>query len=112
MQVIPIEQGIPFQEVTVRIEDKDYILTFGWNFRRSVWSLTVSDIDRVDIYAISSLTLDSFSGILAVHNPDMPQGSFSIIDTSFSKTEASLDSLGTTHQLLYLTSAELDAMLQ
>ena len=107
MQVIPVEPGVPYQEFTFSIDDVEYIFDMKWNFRREIWSAGVYDADKVLLYSIQSLTLFTYPGMLNMHNPEFPFGSFAVINTSNDYTEATLDSLGESHLFVYFTASEI-----
>ena len=107
MLFIPVDPGIPYQEFSYRIDDVDYVLSFRWNFRREVWSLALFSSDKELIYSISSLVLSSYMGALSSHNLDFPFGCFVLIDTEGENKDATLQSLGSSHTLIFLTGEEV-----
>lgn len=107
MEILSVEAGIPFQDFAQRIAGADYNLELRWNFRREVWALNILDADRVQLYSISSLLVGSFPGLTVVHDRNFPLGAFVMVDTAGESVEASLDSLGNRHQLVFLSGEDL-----
>lgn len=86
-----------------------YTLGWSWNGRTSSWTLTIGDADGSPLLDGKALRLGAL--LLRQHGKasGLPPGDLLLVDVTGTHTEASLTSLGVTHQLLYYTSGELAA---
>lgn len=98
MQLLPIDPGVPWQEITTEIIDADgssatYIFEFKFNTHDNSWYMNVSDANLQPIVQSIRIVLGIYLGRLALH-PLFQQGILVAIDTSRSGKEAGLDDLG------------------
>ena len=92
------------------LDARTYTLIFDWNTRAQVWTMGIQNADGNDLLRGKALRLGSLRIRKHGKAAGLPPGDFLLVDLSGQHQEADLDSLGTTHQLLYYTSNELETL--
>jgi hypothetical protein len=98
MQVLPISPSVPWQEMTVDIDDPSatpatYIFEFKINSRDNTWYMNVTDINRLPIATGVRVVLGTYLGRRYQHIL-FRHGVLVAIDTAQLGKDAGIDDLG------------------
>lgn len=105
---LPIKQEGARFSAAYELDGITYALEFRWNDRDGAWFLQVGDANGVPLISGLKVCL----GILLLGRATsklLPPGDFMAIDTAGRNAEAGFEDLGRRVQILYFTSAELEA---
>ena len=106
VQTIPVLPSVPAQEVVVTLEGRRYILRLDWLGRIETWSFSLFTENETPIVQGKGLVLGADLLRLSRHVPGCPQGQLYLADAQGLDAEATLESLGVRHLVVYVTSDE------
>jgi hypothetical protein len=90
---VPIQPGIPHQEMQLPIADRVYTLEFRWSVREERWYMSVFDEERVPIVVGIAIVLN-FPLAPRCVSEDFWAGVMYAFDTTAANAEPSLTDLG------------------
>lgn len=84
------------------LDGHEYVLTFDWNERSSAWFFSIDDTDETPILSGKKITVgtDLLGGVVGSARPP---GQIVCLEVSAQLIDPTLNSLGDTHELLYVT---------
>ena len=92
---IPTSTTDDLYKVAVTLEGQDYVFTFAWNYRSSVWEMTIDGV-------VSSVPVLIGVNLLAsVPLSTRPPGTLLAVDSSNQDLDPGLNDLGDRVSLLY-----------
>lgn len=99
--VIPCAAGdTPNWTQRTSLGGQDYVLSFAWSQRESVWRLQLADQDGSPIW--SGVLVVGLTLLRRVVDSRRPVGELVFLDTLAADEEATYSSLGTRHVLYYV----------
>jgi hypothetical protein len=112
MIVIPIEAGLPNQEMNIALDGVSFVLRFFWNERDESWYWELFDGARAPIWCGARIA----TGALLLQQcvaPNRPKGELVAIDTRGKDLDPTLDDFGEDGlvKLMYLTADDVAAAL-
>lgn len=103
MITIPVAFRAPHQRQTTTLGGRRYILALDWIQRIQRWTISISTEDGALLLAGKGLAVEADLLKQVRYNPAVPRGLLTLLDLErTSSTEASLESLGRRHALVYL----------
>ena len=105
---IPGPGSYPDRSFDIQLDGTTYRARWLWNERVGVWTFSLADRDGVAIVSgvRAVLNVDLLSGCV---DPRRPPGPILVVDPTGTGTEATIDSLGQSVKVVYLTAAEIAA---
>lgn len=101
--VIPLSGGAyAAYTQTTSLDGKDFSMLLEWNWRCAAWFLSLFDSDGAPVLESQKLVIDA-DLLHGVTQANRPVGKLILLEISGAYTEATFESLGTRHQLHYLT---------
>lgn len=97
---VPRDRVAHFVQTTT-FDGRPFRLRFSWNGRIGRWFVSIATGAGVDLVQSKALVLGADVLRQVRWNPDAPQGSLTVVDLEGAGVEASLDSLGTRHRVVY-----------
>ena len=111
MVVLPVFQDRSARyEYDIELAGVVYHLKFAWNAREEAWYMDIQDQDEVDILVGIKLVIN-YRLLLQYRALDVPDGDFICWDLEQNPVAGGItfDNLGTRYQLLFFTTAEIEA---
>ena len=103
IQIIPITNTNSSFIERATLAGHLYILRFDWSDAESRWRLSIMDqVNNPILMGIPMNESESLTGRFIVTVPTIPQGRLMLYDVSGRRQEAGRDSLGKTHQLVFV----------
>jgi hypothetical protein len=100
---LPLSTDTP-QTFSIQLGDSTYQFTLRWNDRSSVWQMDMADATSGDAI-VSGIGLVLGTDLLLPYSLGI--GGLMVVDETGTHTEATLDSLGSTTNVYWLSSDEL-----
>lgn len=102
------KEPVPFLVQRTVLDGVKYVVRLEWNMR-SGWYLGLSDALGNVIFHPKKLVAD-WDILNSVTDARRPPGKLALVDLSGKGVEPTFDGLGSTHKIVYLSVAELEAL--
>ena len=103
---IPLRPGRAAQSVFVTLDGRRFRIDLDWLGRIRRWSFSLYTGAGVPLLRCKGLVLGADLLKRIQHNPEAPRGAFFLVDRQEANAEATLDSLGIRHDLIYYPRGE------
>lgn len=108
MNLIPIPKDKPFFARRVTLDGDDYQIRFEWNMRAG-WFVALADADGVPIFAAKRI-VPGWDLLRGSSDARRPRGGLYVVDSVGTNAQPGFTDLGTRHDVVYITEAELAAL--
>lgn len=108
-QEIPLTNSRDFS-FTVELDGEEFLLRLRYNVRQAAYYIDISDSDGAPIVTGRKLTRNT-APLNGVVLQTRPLGALVFLDAGDSPSEARPDSLGETHQLIYIDRETFDDLV-
>jgi hypothetical protein len=99
---IPVGNDLPWYYFAIGLAGVQYTLRFRFNTRMSRWVMDIADAENNDL--LTSLPLLIGRNLAGQYSsiPNLPAGTFFVVDETGQNSQPTRYSFGTTHTLYYL----------